>query len=88
MFALPGANDLPLTQTFIAQMLGVQRITVTLVAGKLQRLGAIQTFRGRMQIADRAVLESVACECYERVRTCTRELFGTRDHRSEESRLA
>jgi CRP-like cAMP-binding protein len=79
-------NDLPLTQTFLAEMLGVQRTTVTLIAGKLQRIGAIHTFRGRVQIVDRAILESAACECYERVRTCTRQLFGTRDHLSKESR--
>jgi CRP-like cAMP-binding protein len=68
-------DELPLTQTFLAEMLGVQRTTVTLMAGKLQKTGAIRTFRGRIQIADRAILEAAACECYERIRTTTRQLI-------------
>jgi CRP-like cAMP-binding protein len=55
---------LHLTQEFLSQMLGVQRSTVTVAAGELQRKGMIGYSRGRIQITDRAQLTGVACECY------------------------
>ena len=55
---------LPLTQEFLAQMLGVRRTTVTLVAGSLQAAGLIEYRRGRIEILDAARLEDAACECY------------------------
>jgi CRP-like cAMP-binding protein len=45
-----GSDVLPLTQELIAQMLGVRRTTVTLMAQSLQRQGAIQYMRGRIRI--------------------------------------
>ena len=45
---------LHLTQEFLAQMLGVQRSTVTVAAGELQRNGMIGYSRGRIHILDRA----------------------------------
>ena len=59
-----GSNDLPLTQELIAQMLGVRRTTVTLLAQSLQRKGVIEYARGHIRILDRAHLEHCACECY------------------------
>jgi len=55
---------LHLTQEFLAQMLGVQRSTVTVAAGELQRNGMIGYSRGRIHILDRAGLAAKACECY------------------------
>jgi CRP-like cAMP-binding protein len=55
---------LHLTQEFLSQMLGVQRSTVTVAAGDLQRKGMIGYSRGRIQILDRPALTAVACECY------------------------
>jgi CRP-like cAMP-binding protein len=55
---------LHLTQEFLAQMLGVQRSTVTVAAGELQRKGMIGYSRGRILIQDRAALVGSACECY------------------------
>ncbi len=55
---------LHLTQEFLAQMLGVQRSTVTVAAGEMQRKGMIGYSRGRIQILDRATLTAMACECY------------------------
>jgi len=55
---------LHLTQEFLSQMLGVQRSTVTVAAGELQRKGMIGYSRGRIQILDRPALTEVACECY------------------------
>jgi len=59
------SNDtVALTQEFLADMLGVQRTTVTAVARALQEKGAIRYRRGVVDIMDRAILEQQACECY------------------------
>jgi CRP-like cAMP-binding protein len=55
---------LHLTQEFLSQMLGVQRSTVTVAAGDLQRQGLIGYSRGRIHILDRAGLAAKTCECY------------------------
>lgn len=57
-------NTIALTQEFLADMLGVQRTTVTAVARALQEKGAIRYRRGVVDIIDRAALEQMACECY------------------------
>ena len=62
-----------LTQEFLAQMLGVQRTTVSQVAGGLQSAGLIRYSRGRIEILDRAGLTLRSCECYETVRRLMRE---------------
>lgn len=58
------SDSLNLTQEFLAQMLGVQRSTVTVAAGDLQRAGLIGYSRGRIHILDREALANTACECY------------------------
>jgi CRP-like cAMP-binding protein len=55
---------LHLTQEFLSQMLGVQRSTVTVAAGDLQRKGLIGYSRGRIHILDRPGLTARTCECY------------------------
>jgi hypothetical protein len=45
-------------------MLGVQRSSVTVAAGELQRQGLIGYSRGRIHILDRPGLTAKACECY------------------------
>ncbi len=62
------SNTLSLTQEFLADMLGVQRTTVTVVARALQAAGLIRYRRGVVDILDRAGLEAIACECYRAVR--------------------
>jgi CRP-like cAMP-binding protein len=57
-------NTFPLTQEFVAMMLGVARPTVAVVAGKLQKAGLIKYRRGQMTVVDREQLEAAACECY------------------------
>jgi CRP-like cAMP-binding protein len=59
-----GRNEFPLTQEFVAMMLGVSRPTVTVVAGTLQKAGLITYHRGHLTIIDREKLESASCECY------------------------
>jgi CRP-like cAMP-binding protein len=62
---------LPLTQDSIAQMLGVRRSSVTVVANKLQESGLIRYRHGRIHILDRVGLEHLACECYRAIRRRT-----------------
>ena len=57
-------DTVALTQEFLADMLGVQRTTVTAVARSLQEKGVIRYRRGVVDILDRSVLEALACECY------------------------
>jgi CRP-like cAMP-binding protein len=61
-------KEFPLTQEFVAMMLGANRSTVTVVAGTLQRAGLITYHRGRVTILEREKLESASCECYRATR--------------------
>jgi len=58
------SDTLPLTQEFLAQMLGVRRTTVTLLVQAMQKKGLIKCGRGRIVILDRKGLKACACECY------------------------
>lgn len=58
------SDTVPITQEFLAQMLGVRRTTVTMVASALQDAGLIRYQRGRIEIMERKKLEDRACECY------------------------
>jgi len=62
------SEQLPLTQEFLADMLGVRRTTVTLLARELQKKGVLRYSRGRITIVDRRTLEDCACECYEAIK--------------------
>ena len=72
-----GVPELSLTQDLIAVMLGVRRSTVSVAASTLQKAGVIRYQHGRITIVDRAGLEDAACECYLRVVSEYRRMFGT-----------
>lgn len=55
--------EFPLTQEFLAMMLGSHRPTVSTTAGVLQKAGYISYSRGRIKILDVKGLEAGACEC-------------------------
>src|SRR5262249_47187986 len=62
------SDHLPLTQEFIAEMLGVSRTTVTLVARMLQKAGLIRYKRGHIEILARKGIEDISCECCRTIR--------------------
>jgi hypothetical protein len=66
---LTQSNSMDLTQEFLAQMLGVRRTSVSLVAGTLQKAGLIRYRRGKIELVDVEAMEAAACECYARVRS-------------------
>jgi CRP-like cAMP-binding protein len=72
-------NNLPLTQEFIANMLGTNRAGVTLAAQKLQNQDMIVYSRGSITVKDREQLESIACECYEVMGKESHRLFAELD---------
>ncbi len=62
------SDTFPMTQEFLASMLGVRRPSVTVAAGMLQKAGFIRYTRGKLTVLDRRGLEGSACECYSIVR--------------------
>lgn len=64
-----GENNLNLTQEMIASRVGARRAGITVAAGMLQDMNAINYRRGRFHIGNRSVLEQVVCECYSIMRT-------------------
>jgi CRP-like cAMP-binding protein len=74
-----GSNEIPLTQKFLALMLGVHRPSVNLASRALQKAGLIRFTRGKITIVDRPGLERMTCECYGRIRTEFARAFGPPD---------
>jgi CRP-like cAMP-binding protein len=65
---LAGSNDLTLKQEFLAQMLGVRRPSVSVVANMLQEAGLIRYRRGHIRLLDLDGLREGSCECYDVVK--------------------
>jgi CRP-like cAMP-binding protein len=61
-------DALPITQNLLAEMLGVQRPTITNAVRELERAGLIEPGRGQVKILDRKGLTEASCECYQMVR--------------------
>jgi CRP-like cAMP-binding protein len=57
-------KNLPLTQEFLSQMLGVRRASVSVAAGIFQKAEVIAYNRGSVTILNRSKLEEAACDCY------------------------
>lgn len=58
------AERFHVTHDFLAYMLGVRRVGVTMAAGALQASGLIEYHRGELTVLDRVGLEAAACSCY------------------------
>jgi hypothetical protein len=61
-------DALAITQSLLAEMLGVQRPTITHAVGELERAGVIEHGRRQVRIVDRQGLIRASCECYHLVR--------------------
>jgi CRP-like cAMP-binding protein len=73
---LSGSDTLSFTQEYLAEMLGVRRTSVTVVAHTLQSAGFIKYARGKIQVLSEEALQEGACECYETVKRQYRQLIG------------
>jgi hypothetical protein len=97
-----GADEFPLTQEFLAHMLGLRREGVTEAASALKRRKLIGYSRGKIQILDTKGLKASSCSCYQVVKTVYERAqnasslsqaprrivnFG-RQHKANENRLA
>jgi hypothetical protein len=61
-------DTLPISQSLLAEMLGVQRPSITNVAQELERAGLIARGRQQITILNRKGLTQASCECYQLVR--------------------
>ena len=61
-------KDFHLSHEFLGVMLGVQRPTVSAVAGGLQQTGLIRYTHGHVTVRNRKGLEAASCECYPIIR--------------------
>ncbi|MEH2169433.1 MAG: Crp/Fnr family transcriptional regulator [Nostoc sp.] len=71
------SDEFPLTQEFIAQMLGVRRSGVTVAANNLSRAGMIRYQRGQINILNREDLSTTSCECYRVIQNEFARLLGS-----------
>lgn len=69
-------DELPLTQEFLAEMLGVNRPTVSFAAQDLAARGLIEYHRGLVRVLDREGLDDAACDCLRAGRAAYRQLLA------------
>ncbi len=69
------AERFPLTQEFLALMLGVRRASVSVAAEALHKAGPIRYRRGSIMV-DRPGLDAAGCECYHTDRADDHRLLG------------
>jgi CRP-like cAMP-binding protein len=76
------AEGYALTHEFLAEMLVVQRPTLSVVAAALQREGIIHYRHGQLKILLREKLEERACECYAIARDLLNRLYSSSGSRT------
>jgi len=59
--------DIPLTQEYLAAILRVRRVSVTLASGSLRSRNLISYDRGKIRILNRQGLEAASCSCYRKI---------------------
>ena len=73
---LHDGRTLPLTQELLAQMIGVRRNAVSIVAHALQQAGIISYSRGQIEIINVEALRETSCECHAAIRARQKQFFG------------
>jgi hypothetical protein len=73
---LARSDTLLFTQEYLAEMLGVRRTSVTVVAHTLQQAGFIKYNRGKIKLLNIEGLLEGACECYAVVQSHHEMLLG------------
>lgn len=61
------SQEIQLTQEYLAAVLHVRRVSVTLASGSLRSRGLISCDRGKISILNRQGLEKASCSCYRRI---------------------
>jgi CRP-like cAMP-binding protein len=61
------SDELPVTQEYLAELLGVQRTTITACASQFQAQGLIRYARGRIVVTDADGLNGRSCRCRDSV---------------------
>ena len=78
------SNVLPLTEEFLAQMLGTRRASVSVACSVLRKARLIKHSRRQIIIVDRKGLEEASCECYKAIQT---QLARWRDESKKDGKL-
>ena len=73
---LHDGRTLSLTQELLAQMIGVRRNAISIVAHALQEAGTISYSRGQIEILDVEALRTTSCECHAAIRFRQAQLLG------------
>src|SRR5262245_19087399 len=82
VYDVTGRDTFVLTQEFMAEMLGVRRTSVTLVARSLQQAGLISYRRGTIRIERAEALQQMACECYLSIKNRYERLLNISEKRT------
>jgi CRP-like cAMP-binding protein len=61
------SSEVLLTQEYLAAILGVRRVSVTMASASLRSRDLINYSRGKIRILNRKGLESASCSCYRRI---------------------
>jgi CRP-like cAMP-binding protein len=76
---LCASEGLPVTQELLAQLIGVRRNAISIVAHAFQQAGIIRYGRGQIEITDIEALRNTSCECYDAVKTQCDRLLNAPD---------
>jgi len=77
-------QPLPLTQELLAELLGVSRTSVTVIAHQIGQAGFLRIRRGHIELLKPEALQDAACECNERISRHYEMLFGDAPWRSRQ----